>query len=426
MSTSTQAQPTLTRDRIEAAIATLPPVNRVMLRLLLLRYLTPTQEDMFLMATERCEPQKRAGGDSSTVTGGGVPAPNKVTGTPKEWIMAIEAKVNQFAMMLREERQRMEIKIRFLRDYGEGLRLELEAVEHLLKSECEASPETLEELRTQARLAPVTYSLKKLAARADKQEIEEEDYVRERLSLEYQSHARRFERAKKRLNQVFLEREAMLTASLSDEFLATIWCLAKGPIMNRRVKSVQKYITTLATPAQGTLDEKEWTTAVTAGIGRRLPGGSNNEGIGSRSVVNPGDLWSLTLHTLAAEPMDAIIPKPCQHHAGGKALAKTYRSMATYVLGEDEEMKVWELTSQCLHCLMLLRALQLEAEVVGPPSETVLARIQVRTAMPRKESPETAAQKPPEPPEERSEHVALILRNFIGDDAGQAGAKSWW
>jgi hypothetical protein len=124
--------------------------------------------------------------------------------------------------------------------------------------------------------------------------------------------------------------------------------------------------------------------------------------------------------------MDAIIPKPCQHHAGGKALAQRYRSMATYVLGEDEEMKVWELTSQCLHCLMLLRALQLEAEVVGPPSETVLARIQVRTAMPRKESPETAAQKPPEPPEERSEHVALILRNFIGDDAGQAGAKSWW
>lgn len=426
MSTTTPTQPVLTRQQIESTIASLPPINRVMLRLLLLRYLTPTQEDMLLMAAERCEPNKRAGGDSGTVTGGGVPKPDKVHGTPKEWIMAIEAKISQFATMLREERQRIELKIRFLRDYGEGLRLELEAVEQLLKSECDASPETLEDLRTQARLAPVTYSLKKLAARADKEEIEEEDYLRERLALEYQAHARRFERAVKRLNQVSLEREAMLTSSLSDEFLATIWCLAKGPIMNRRVQSVQKYITILATPAQGTLDEKEWTTAVTAGIGRRLAGGSMNEGIGSRSVANPGDLWSMTLHTLAAGPMDALIPTPCRHHAGGKALAQKYRDMASYVLGEVEEMKVWELTSQCSHCLMLLRALQLEAALLGQPPETVLSRVKSRTAMPRKELPETAVQKPAEPAEEQSEHVKLILQDFIGADAGQAGAKSWW
>jgi hypothetical protein len=124
--------------------------------------------------------------------------------------------------------------------------------------------------------------------------------------------------------------------------------------------------------------------------------------------------------------MDALVPKPCRHHAGGKALAQKYRDMASYVLGEVEEMKVWELTTQCTHCLMLLRALQVEAELVGQAPETVLSRVKSRTAMPRKESPETAAQKPAEPVEEHSEQVALILKDFVGDDAGQAGAKSWW
>jgi hypothetical protein len=426
MTTEALTQPTLTRPQIETAIAALPPVYRVMLRLLLLRYLDPTTEDMLLMAGERCEPQKRAGGDSATVSGGGVPAPNKVTGIPKEWVVAIEAKVHKFGGLLREQRQQVELQATFLRDYGEGLRRELEAIEHLLRSACDASPETLEELRTQAKLAPVTYTLKKLAVRADKEEIEEEEYLRERLSLEYQAHARRFERAKKRLNQILLERRAMLAASLSDEFLATIWCIAKGPIMDRRVKAVQRYITALATSGKGRLEERDWTAAVTAGLGPRLAGGSNNEGIGSKPGADPGDLWALTLSTLAGEPMPPIIPKPCGHHAGGKALAGKFRSMATYVIGEEEDVKVWELTAQCLHCLMLLRALQLESGVIADTSETVLARITARTALPRKESPETAAQKAPEPPEEQSEYVALILRNFIGADAGQAGAKSWW
>lgn len=426
MSTSLQTQPALTRDQIEAAITTLAPVNRVMLRLLLLRYVNPLPEDVFLMATERTEPNKRAGGDASKVTGGGVPAPQKVKGTPRSWVIAIEGKVSQFATVLREERQRLEIQVRFLQDYGEGLRQELEAIEGLLRTDFEASPETLEDLRTQARLAPVAYSLKKLMARADKQEIEEEEYLRERLFLEYQAHARRFERARRRLNQLFLVREAMITSSLSDEFLATVWGISKDPITNRRVKSVQQYINALVTAAKGPHDEQAWTSAVTAGIGRKLAGGSNNEGMGSRAVATPGDLWSLTLHTLAAEPMETLIPKPCQHHLGGKILAGKFRSLATYLLGEEDDIKVWDLTAQCLHCLTMMRTLQQEADMIGQSPDAVLSRIKTRTAMPRKEVPEAAARKTSEPEEAHSEHVALILRDFTGEDAGQAGAKTWW
>ena len=427
MNTTAPPQPTaLTREQIEAIIATLQPVHRIMIRLLLLRYLDPTHDDIIFMAGERCEPDMRSGGNFSTTFGAKAASQPKVHGLPKAWCLAIETKVNQFRTQLREQRERLDLQATFLEDYLEGLRLELEAIEHLLTTDCETSQEDLDDLRSQAKLSPVTYALKKLADRADKLEVEEEDYLRERLSLEYQAHVRRLSRSKKRLDQVRLERQAAVMSSLSDEFLATIWGIARGPIMDRHVKAVQKYITALAAVMKASLDEGTWAAAVTAGLGPKLPGGSKNEGIGSKPVAYPGDLWSQTVQTLAAAPTAPSTPKPCGHHAGGKALVAKFRGMAAYVLGEDDETKVWALASQCLPCLNLLRAGQLEVHGVGHTIDSVLTRVKTHTAMPRKEVEETAAPKAPVAPEEHSEHVELILRNFIGDDAGQAGAKSWW
>src|SRR5437867_12360711 len=61
MTTTAPPQTTLTRAQIEAAIAALQPVQRVMVRLLLLPYLDPTPEDIAFMARERSEPNMRAG-----------------------------------------------------------------------------------------------------------------------------------------------------------------------------------------------------------------------------------------------------------------------------------------------------------------------------------------------------------------------------
>ncbi len=427
MSTTAPPQSALTRAQIEATIATLPPVYRVMLRLLLLRYLDPTLDDITFMARERSEPMNRAGGNASLRVGGKpIPEEEKILILPKDWIVAIEAKVNQFRTQLREQRGRLDLQTTFLGDYLEGLRSELEALEHLLTTGCGTSQETLDDLRSQAKLAPVVYAMKKLAVRAEKQEIEEEEYVRERLSLEYQSHIRRWGRFTKRLDQVLLERQATLMSSLSDEFLATIWGIARSPVMDRHVKAVQKFVSALATITQGSLDQGEFAAAVNAGIGPKLPGGSKNEGIGSKPLVTPGDLWSRAIQALAAAPATPPTPKPCAHDGGGKILVSRLRNMATYVLGEDDEIPLWTRTAQCLHCLNVLRAAQVEAAVVGQPAGVVMERVKARTAMPRKEAPEAATPQAPAPPKEMSEELELILKNFIGDDAGQAGAKSWW
>src|SRR6266705_1839249 len=206
---------------------------------------------------------------------------------PKDWIVAVENKVRQFQTQVRGQLIRLNLLADFLTDYLAGLQLETTATEQLLTSECEVGPESLEDLRAQAKLSPLSYALKKLAARADKGEIEAADYLRERLSLEYQARLRQRDRFKKRLNLVLLERQASMLSSLSDEFLAEIWCIAVGPITNRRVKAVQAYVNALASSLKSGLDAASFAAAVNAGLGPRLAGGSKNEASGANPWTWP-------------------------------------------------------------------------------------------------------------------------------------------
>ena len=422
MTTAAPPQTALTRAPIETAIAALQPVHRVMVRLLLLAYLDPLHEDIAFMARERSEPNMRAGlkqGGKSQV------AHDKISGLPKDWIVAVENKVRYFQTQLREQLTRLNLLADFLTDYLAGLQPEVTATEQLLTSECEIGPESLEELRAQAKLSPLTYALKKLAVRADKGEIEETDYVRERLCLEYQARLRQRDRSKKRLNLALLERQASMVSSLSDEFLAEIWCIAVGPITNRRVKAVQAYVNALASTLKSSLDTASLAAAVNAGLGPRLAGGSKNEGVGSKPLDLSGDLWTQTILALAADPILPITPKPCEHPEGGtKSLTAKLRSLAVYELGEDEEVKMWPRTVQCLNCLTVVRATQQESGIVGRSLDEVVARVKTRTAFPRKEAA-PATQEAAPPPETQALDLEERLRPFIGDDAGQVGAKSW-
>lgn len=423
--------PTLTREQIEAVIASLQPVQRIMIRLLLLPFMTPSSDDIFFMARERTEPNMRAGGNISTAFGGNAAIRReKVNGVPKDWIVSVENRAMLYQTQLREHLGRLTLLADFFRDYLAGLQPELDALEQLLSTECEMSQESLDDLRAQARLAPLTYALKKLAARADKQEVEEEDYRRERLSLEYQAHLRRRNRFKKRLDQVRVERQAALLSSLSDEFLAEVWGLAVGPIRNRRVKAIQAYLGALATALHASPDQASMTAAVNAGIGPKLSGGSLNEGFSSKPVALCGDLWSLTVHALAAELMSPMAFKPCPHPGGGmKSLAAKLRGLATYELGEDEEVKIWVQTTQCSNCVTALRTAQQESGLLDRPADAVLAQVKTRTAMPRKETPESAREKAAVAPEEIGLSLDERLRPWIGDDAGQTGGRgsqTWW
>ncbi len=423
--------PTLTRERIETVIASLQPVQRIMIRLLLLPYMTPSPDDIFFMARERTEPNMRAGGNIATAFGHNLDIRReKINGVPKDWLVSVEYRALQYQGQLRENLVRLNFLADFFQNYLTGLQPEIAAMERLLSTECEMSQESLDDLRAQARLSPLTYALKKLAARADKQEVEEEDYRRERLSLEYQAHLRRRDRFKKRFDQVKVERQAALLSSLSDEFLSEIWGLAVGPVRNRRVKAIQAYLSALATALHASPDQASMTAAVNAGIGPKLPGGSKNEGVGSKPVDLSGDLWSLTVHALATELMAPVASPPCVHPEGGtKSLAAKLRGLATYELGEDEEVKIWARTAQCLNCVTALRSAQQESGVLDRQAEEVLSQIKTRTAMPRKETPEAVQEKAQVVHEEAGISLDERLRPWIGDDAGETGGRgsqTWW
>src|SRR5206468_11328176 len=87
------ASPAVTREQIEKAIASLQPFERVMIRLLMLQYLDPNHDDVTFMARERCEPNMKAG----YKFGGFATGADRKIVLPKEWITAIEHKVQQYA-----------------------------------------------------------------------------------------------------------------------------------------------------------------------------------------------------------------------------------------------------------------------------------------------------------------------------------------
>src|SRR5207237_1180201 len=104
----TTPQSALTREQIEKTIASLQPVHRVMMRLLLLPFMTPSVEDIDFMARERTEPNMRAGGNIATAFGGNAQIRReKINGVPKDWLVAVEFRAKEYQGQLREHQIRL-------------------------------------------------------------------------------------------------------------------------------------------------------------------------------------------------------------------------------------------------------------------------------------------------------------------------------
>src|SRR5207245_3521882 len=88
--------------------------------------------------------------------------------------------------------------------------------------------------------------------------------------------------------------------------------------------------------------------------------------------------------------------KPWEAGGGGKVLAGLLRSLATYLMSEEDESKLWTRTNQCLPCLLRLRKIQEEAYVVDETAESVIERVRARTMMPRKDEPQAPPVEDPE------------------------------
>ena len=93
---------TLTREQIVATIDALPIQGRIMLRLLLLRYLDATPDDIQYMATDRPDPRFQAGGKPITPY------------ISQETLQGLTNRVEQYRSAARQKRERVKLQIDLL------------------------------------------------------------------------------------------------------------------------------------------------------------------------------------------------------------------------------------------------------------------------------------------------------------------------
>ena len=148
------------------------------------------------------------------------------------------------------------------------------------------------------------------------------------------------------------------------------------------------------------------------------------------AIVGPGRVGSAFGHRLAQRGCDLLgfigperaIEQALRFCGAGKALGSRLQSLATYLISEEEESKLWALASQCLSCLVRLRGIQ---EASFAQEVDVLYNIKTRVTMPRKEEPEAA---PVETQEEAAAQLADLqerLRPYVGTDVLPEGNSRW-
>ena len=179
---------TLTNETIESVINALPIQGRIMLRLLLLQYLDTTLEDVEFIATDRPDPRFQSGGKPFLQV------------VARETIQGITDRIAQYRNRSRQKREQTWLQIDCLRKqiaYGEAVCAQ---AERLLRERFGVDADTMTALRTHARAAIPKPAMRELDRQWDKNEIEEDEYRRKRLGIEYQTELRKLDRERKRLD----------------------------------------------------------------------------------------------------------------------------------------------------------------------------------------------------------------------------------
>jgi hypothetical protein len=236
----------LTVATIESAISALPIQGRIMLRLILLRYLDVTQDEIEYMAADRPDPR--------CVTGT-KPTHNLIT---KEAIKAVRDKRDEYRRYARLTRERTWFQCECLRQLAQLRDAMADRAEQLLRSHFGQNQDALDALKAQARTALPRPAIRELDRRWDTDEITAEEYQQHRLGLELQTHLRLAEKYRKRLDVAEREHQTANHNPLQDHEIAHIWGIPAGSLAARKVKYLAQYLQTLQTliqreaPAKGT------------------------------------------------------------------------------------------------------------------------------------------------------------------------------
>ena len=377
----------LTVATIESAIAAMPMQGRIMLRLILLQYLDVTQEEIEYMAADRPDPR--------CVTGT-KPTHNMIT---KEAIKAVRDKRDEYRRSVRLLRERTWLQCECLKQLASLRDAMADRAGQLLLSRFGQDRDALDALRAQARTALPKPAIRALDRRWEADEITAEEYQRQRLGIELQTHLRLAERYRKRLDLAERERHTASRNSLQDHEIGHIWGIPAGSLAARKVKYLAQYLQTLQTLMQQEAPAKD-------------------------TVTPPLDLWKETFSVLAQLPVERSLSTYDGLERTESALLDKLTSMVWGSLTEEVESKFWlslvhggtsnALLSEwgrSLFGLQRLAAILAEVDTsLASLEEALLTRIAPRA---KTESGALLEEKPAEPVlGEMGEHV---LRSMLGE-----------
>ena len=394
--TKTLSSPTLTADLIEETIAGLPIQGRIILRLLLLQYLDVTHDEILFMVADRPDPRCVSG-------------KKPVTTMTQESITAMIDRRNEYSRRVRLRRERTWLQcvaLEHLASMADALATRAAA----LLVDRGVSSETVLTLKTQARSAVPSTTLRLLEEAWDKDEITPDEYQNHRLVVEMQTQLRFAERFKKRLALAERERQSSDLTTLQDHEIGHIWGIPAGTLAARKVKFLSQYLLAIQAKCSGS----------------DLRTGGN--------LVPSQDVWRETMRVLSQRPIERSIPTYDGLEQTESALIEKLTAYATLTIPESSETKFWNslvygASSNAMHTELtrtlfgLQRLVAIQKDVDSSP-EALDDLLLARSRPPSKESHTTSG-------EREAGHGELtdlqrqILHNFMGEDVSGRFSDKW-
>ena len=380
----------LTFELIEALIEALPIQSRIMIRLLLLQYLEPSEADVQFIVEDQPDSRFMAGDQ---------PQQKKSLVTPTH---EVTERINQYSGFLRQKRERPWLQVECLKKQIALSDLTIRAAEGLLTAKFYVDRAELKERKKTAVPALPKPEIRRLERALEQEEISESDFHRERLLIEYQTLLRRRERQRRRLNQAEQEYNLSGLSPLQDHEVAHIWGIPLGSLSARKVKALTHYLTALQT---------------------RL----DQESASPDSQHASSDLWRETLHVLSRKPSQrSIVTFIPGIERTEEALIEKLKTFADGSMPEAAESGFWQLITRvhdsehsgpwhsharAIFALQRLFAIQSDSE----PTLDELEEDLLKTTRPKSMDEALPAHQADEQPAELSEQALGVLNALAGE-----------
>ena len=301
--TASTASP-LTPELIESVIDSMPIQGRIMLRLILLQHFNVTDEEIRYMTADRPDPRCVAGSK---------PTHNILT---QDAIRAVTEKRDQYLRHVRLKRERTKLQCESLGKLTAFRTAMAERAAELLTTKFGMTQDVLAELKAQARTALPKPALRALDQRWEARELTVEEYQKQRLSIEMQTHFRLADKYRKRLDLAERERQTADFSSLQDYEVCHIWGLPAGSLAARKVKYMTQYLQALQVALQRSAPE-------------------------AAAQNPPVDLWKETFAVLATRPVERSMSVYDGLERTETQLLDKLSLLAWGTLTEDVEAKFW-------------------------------------------------------------------------------------